>query len=129
VRCAREQLGACGGQEHVPTVDADETVRQRLTAAILFAVAAVIAGLVRGGAFLGSLRITALSVGALLLLMAGTGGAFSRAADADARQSALGRLPGLPSWTESRPEEPTLSSSAVFAISGVALLVLGLMVA
>jgi hypothetical protein len=35
----------------------------------------------------------------------------------------------LPSWTESRPEEPTLSSSAVFAISGVALLVLGLMVA
>jgi hypothetical protein len=61
--------------------------------------------------------------------MAGTGGAFSRAADADARQSALGRLPGLPSWTESRREEPTLSSSAVFAISGVALLVLGLMVA
>ena len=60
--------------------------------------------------------------------MAGTGGAFSRAADADARQSALGRLPGLPSWTESRPG-PTLSSSAVFAISGVALIVLALVVA
>lgn len=102
-----------------------------LTAAILFAGAAVLAGLlalVRGGDFLGSLRITALCVGALLLLMAGTGGAFSRAADAEARQSALGRLPGLPSWTDSRPEEPTLSSSAVFAISGVALIVLGLVV-
>ena len=102
-----------------------------LTAAILFVVAAVAAGLlalVRGGEFLSSLRITALSIGALLLLMAGTGGAFSRAADAEARQSALGRLPGLPSWTESRPEEPTLSSSAVFALSGLALLGLGLLV-
>jgi hypothetical protein len=102
-----------------------------LTAAILFAAAAVIAGvfaLVRGGEFAESLRITALCIGALLLLLGATGGAFSRAADADARQSALGRLPGLPSWTESRPEEPTLSSSAVFAISGAALIVLGLAV-
>jgi hypothetical protein len=103
-----------------------------LTAALLFAAAAVIAGLlalVRGGDFVGSLRITALCVGTLLLLMAGAGGTFSRAADAEARQSALGRLPGVPSWTESRPEEPALSSSAVFAISGVALIVLGLVVA
>jgi hypothetical protein len=102
-----------------------------LTAAIVFAVAAVVAGLlavVRGGELLGSLRITALSVGALLLLMAGTGGALSRAADAEARQVALGRLPGMPSWTESRPEEPTISSNAVFAISGLALIVLGLVV-
>jgi hypothetical protein len=102
-----------------------------LTAAILFAVAAVAAGLlalVRGGEFPGSLRITALSIGALLLLMGGTGGAFSRAADAEAQQGALGRLPGMPSWTESRPEEPTISTNAVFAISGLALVVLGLAV-
>ena len=37
--------------------------------------------------------------------------------------------PGSLSWTESQPEEPTLSSSAVFAISGVALIVLGVVVA
>jgi hypothetical protein len=102
-----------------------------LTAAIVLVVAAVAAGLlavVRGGDFLDSLRITALCVGVLLLLMAGTGGAFSRAADAEARQAALGRLPGMPSWTESRPEEPTISSAAVFAISGLALIGLGLVV-
>jgi hypothetical protein len=102
-----------------------------LTAAIVFLVAAVAAGLlalVRGGEFLGSLRITALCIGALLLLMGMTGGAFSRAADADARQSALGRLPGIPSWTESRPEEPRLSTDAAFALSGLALIVLGLVV-
>jgi hypothetical protein len=102
-----------------------------LTAAIVFMVAAVAAGvlaLVRGGEFQGSLRITALCVGALLLLAGASGGAFARAADADARQAALGRLPGLPSWTESRPDEPTISSSAVFVFSGLALIVLGLVV-
>jgi hypothetical protein len=103
-----------------------------LTAAILFAAAAVLAGLlalVRGGEFAESLRITALCLGALLLLMASTGGAFSRAVDADVQQSTLGRLPGLPSWTESRSDEPTLSSSAIFAITGAALIVLGLAIA
>lgn len=102
-----------------------------LTVAIVFVVAAVAAGLlalVRSGEFLGSLRITALSIGALLLLMGGTGGAFSRAADTEAQQAALGRLPGVPSWTASRPEEPTLSSGAVFAVSGLALIVVGLVV-
>jgi hypothetical protein len=100
-----------------------------LTAAIVFGVAALAAGLlalVSGGDFLGSLRITALSIGALLLLMAG--GGFARAADAEARQAALGRLPGMPSWTESRPEEPTISTSAVFVISGLALIALGAVV-
>ena len=76
------------------------------------AVAALLA-LVRGGEFVGSLRITALSIGALLLLMAGTGGGFSRAVDAEVQQSTLGRLPGVPAWGESRPDEPTISSAAV----------------
>jgi hypothetical protein len=101
------------------------------TAAIVFVVAAVAAGLlalVRGGEFLGQPpghgafdRSAAPAGGA-------TGGAFSRAADAEARQSALGRLPGVPSWTESRPEEPTISSGAVFVVSGFALIGLGLVV-
>ena len=102
-----------------------------LTAAIAFAVAVVVAGLValvRGGEFVGSLRVTALLIGVLLLLMGASGGAFSRAADADAQQGALGRLPGFPSWAERRPDEPTLSSGAVFVASGLALLAMGAVV-
>lgn len=102
-----------------------------LTAAFAIVAAAAVAALlalVRGGEFVGSLRITALSIGALLLLMAGTGGGFSRAVDAEVQQSTLGRLPGVPAWGESRPDEPTISSNAVFAISGIALIVLGLVV-
>jgi hypothetical protein len=102
-----------------------------LTATVAFAIAVVVAGLLalaRGGEFLASLRITALCIGALLLLMGASGGTLARAADADARQGALGHLPGVPSWAESRPDETTLSSSAVFVISGLALLLLGLVV-
>jgi hypothetical protein len=102
-----------------------------LTAAIAFVAALAVAALLallRGGAFLDSLRIPALSIGALLLLMAAGGGALSRAADAEVHQSTLGRLPGVPSWTESRPDEPTISSAAVYGLSGLALIVLGLVV-
>lgn len=100
-----------------------------VTVAIAFMVVAVVAGLlalVRSGEFLDSLRLTALFIGVLLLLMGASGGAFSRAADAEARGAAVGRLPGM-SWAQSRPEEPTVSRSAVFAISGLALIVLGAM--
>lgn len=102
-----------------------------LTAAIAFVAALAVAALlalVRGGEFLESLRITALSIGALLLLMAAGGGALLRAADAEVQQSTLGRLPGVPSWTESRPDEPTISSAAVYGLSGLALIGLGLVV-
>jgi hypothetical protein len=105
--------------------------RLALTAVFAFAVSAAIAALLalaRGGDFEDSMRITSLSIGALLLLMAAGGGAFSRAVDADVQQSTLGLLPGMPAWTESRAEEPTISSAAVYAISGLALIGLGLVV-
>jgi hypothetical protein len=102
-----------------------------LTAAVAFAVSAAIAALLalaRGGDFVDSLRITSLSIGALLLLMAAGGSAFSRAVDADVQQTTLGRLPGMPAWTQSRADEPTVSSAAVYAISGLASIGLGLVV-
>jgi hypothetical protein len=102
-----------------------------LIAAIVLVVAVASAAalaLVRGGEFQQSLRLTAIALGVLLLLMGGTGGVFSRAADAEARQAALGRLPGVPSWIETRPGEPTIAPSAVFVISGLALVALGLVV-
>jgi hypothetical protein len=105
--------------------------RLALTVAFAFAVTAAIAGLLalaRDGDFTDSLRISSLFIGALLLLMAAGGNAFSRAVDADVQQSTLGRLPGMPSWGESRAGEPTISSAAVYAISGLALIGLGLVV-
>ena len=105
--------------------------RLALTAAIAFVVAAAVAALfafVRGGEFLDTLRITALLIGAFLLLMAAGGGALSRAADAEVQQSTARSSAGSPSWTESRPDEPTISSAAVYGLSGFALIALGLVV-
>jgi hypothetical protein len=104
------------------------------TTAIVFAIAVALAGLlalVLDGGYLRSLQITALSIGALLVLIGATGGmssAFSRAADAEARMAGLGRLPGMPSWAETRDGDVTLSGGAVFVTSGLALIALGLVV-
>ena len=104
-----------------------------LVTAIVFAIAGAAAGLlaiVSAGEFVDGLRIMTLLIGALLVMMgaAGGGGALSRAADAEARQAALGRLPGIPSWAETRPEEPMISSGIVFAVSGFALIAVGLLI-
>jgi hypothetical protein len=101
-------------------------------AVIVFVVAAAAAAalaLVLGGEFERSFGLTAIALGLLLLLMGGTGGVYSRPTDAEARITALGRLPGVPSWIETtRPGEPTIAPSIVFVVSGLALVALGLVV-
>jgi hypothetical protein len=102
-----------------------------IVVAIVFAIAAVAAlllAIVSGGEFADGLRIMALLIGALLVMMGAIGGGFSRAADAEVRQSALGRLPGMPTWAESQSNEPRLTSGAAFVISGLALVVVGLLI-
>ena len=102
-----------------------------IVVAIVFAIAAgaaVLLAIVSDGEFVDGLRIMALLIGALLVLMGATGGGFSRAADAEVRQTALGRLPGIPSWAESQSDEPQLSSGAAFVISGLALVAVGLVI-
>ena len=102
-----------------------------VTVAIVFAIAAAAAlllAIVGGGEFADGFRIMTLLIGALLVMMGAAGGGFSRAADAEVRQAALGRLPGIPTWAESQSNEPRLTSGAAFVISGLALVAVGLLI-
>ena len=100
--------------------------------AIGFVIALVIAVLwatVSEHSFLEDLRITTLSVGVLLLLMAGIGRGsnFERAMDYGVAHEYWGRIPGM-STIQRRPEDRTLTPGAVFASTGAVLLALGLFV-
>ena len=108
-----------------------ELLRLLARVAIGFVIALVIAVLwatVSEHSFLENLRVTTLSVGVLLLLMAGIGRGsnFDRAMDYGVAAH-LGRIPGM-STIQRTPEDPTLTPGAVFALTGVALLALGLFV-
>ena len=79
--------------------------------------------------FTHDLRITTLTIGLLLMLMAaiGRGSNFERAMDLGATQQYFGRVPGMSSIHRTG-EDPTLTPGAVFFFSGAALLALGLFV-
>ena len=81
----------------------------------------------RGSAFREGLIVSLYLVGSLLLVMAALGGgSYSRAADALSRGSAWGHVPGLPGWAERREGETTLAGPVVFLLSGLALIVLAI---
>ena len=105
----------------------------RLVARVVvsFAIAFVIAliwAAISEHSFRHDLRITTLTLGLLLMLMAaiGRGSNFERAMDFGATHQ-LGRVPGMSS-TQRTSEDPTLTPGAVFFFSGAALLALGLFV-
>ena len=109
-----------------------ELLRLGVRVAIGFAIALVIAVLwatVSEHSFAEGLRETTLSVGVLLLLMAGIGRGsnFERAMDYGVAHQYWGRIPGV-STIERKPEDRTLTPGAVFALTGLALLALGLFV-
>jgi hypothetical protein len=101
-----------------------------VTVAIAAAVGALIA-LVSSGSLVHDLRIDFLAFGALLVLLAGAGNRST----ASARRANWGIMVGMRSKigvlsppVRSRPGDPTLTGSAVFVGSGLALIVLGLLV-
>jgi len=97
--------------------------------AVAVAIATLIAGIkaaVSGGEVLHTWRISLLALGGLMFLLAGTGrGASHRRLDQamDHGPNYIMRFPGV----QPRPDEPTLTVSAVFVGSGLALLALGLL--
>ena len=90
---------------------------------------AVLWAAVSDHSFMHDLRITTLTIGLLLLLMGaiGRGSNFERAMDFGVTHQYWGRVPGMSS-VRSAPEDPTLTPSAVFFLTGLPLLALGLFV-
>ena len=99
-----------------------------LGAIIALALAALWAA-VSEHSFQHDLRVTSLTIGLALLLMAaiGRGSNFDRAMDFGTTRAYWGRVPGMSSL-ERTGEDPTLTPGAVFFLSGAALLALGLFV-
>jgi hypothetical protein len=101
-------------------------VKVAIAFAVAFALALVQAPL-RGGSFVHGLQVSCWVVGGLLLVMAAMPPAsmFERQMDYGVTQSAWGRVPGV-STLKRHPEDPRLNPVAVFAITGLALLAVGL---
>jgi hypothetical protein len=100
-------------------------VRVGIAVAIAGVVAAVKAAASSGGA-LHTWKITVLALAGLMFLLAGTGrGAAHRRLNQamDHGPNYLMRFPG----TAPKPDDPTLTESAVFVGSGLVLLALGLL--
>jgi len=105
-----------------------ELSRLLVRVGIAVAVAGVIAGVkaaASSGGALHTWKITLLALAGLMFLLAGTGrGAAHRRLNAamDHGPSYIMRIPGM----TPKPDDPTLTTSAVFVGSGLALLALGL---
>ncbi len=100
--------------------------RVAVAVAIATTIAAVKAA-ASGGGMLYTWRITLFALGCLMLLLAAAGrGAANRRLNAgvDHGPTFIMRFPGA----ARRPEDPTLSESAVFVGAGAVLLVLGFLV-
>jgi hypothetical protein len=110
---------------------ARELSRLLFRIAVAVAIACVIAGLkaaLAGGPWLHTWRVTLFALAGLMLLlaMAGYGPAHRRVTrqSIDHGPTFLMRFPGA----EPKPGDPTLTASAVFVGSGLALLALGFLV-
>jgi hypothetical protein len=107
-----------------------ELSRLLLQIAVAVAIAAAVAGIkaaASGGGMLHTWRITLFALAGLMLLLAtaGRGGANRRLnAGFDHGSTFVMRFPRA----ARRPEDPTLTASAVFVGSGAVLLVLGFLV-
>ncbi len=97
----------------------------RVVAAVLLAlVLALLLALVHGGGFQHALGIAALSVGVLSILLGAVGHST-----ASRTLETAGRMPGLPATFQSQPGDTTISTSAVFFLTGALLVVLGAVLA
>ena len=112
---------------------ARELSRLLFTIVVATTIAAAIAGfwaLIQGGDLVHALRISFFLFGALLLLLAGAGNRST----ASGRRMRYGLFTGLRGYSvlspvvRARPDQPTLTASAVFVGSALALLALGAVV-
>jgi hypothetical protein len=97
----------------------------RVVVAVLIAlVLATLLALVHVGGFRHAFAITALSVGVLSILLGAVGHST-----ASRTLETAGRMPGLPATFQSQPGDTTISTSAVFFLTGALLIVLGAVLA
>jgi type III secretory pathway component EscS len=99
-------------------------------AVVIAIVVAELRTLMAGGDRTHTFQISCLVVGAVLLLMAtiGRNNNFERRMDYGITEKAWGRIPGVSTVRQARPEDPTLTPGAVFAGAGIVMLALGLLV-
>jgi hypothetical protein len=97
----------------------------RVVVGIVLALAlAGLLALVRGGGFQHAFDIACWSVGVLAILMGAVG-----QSTASRTLETAGRMPGLPATFRSQPGDTTVSTAAVFFITGAVLIVLGIVLA
>jgi hypothetical protein len=102
-------------------------VRIVACAAIALALAAILAAVSSHG-FLANARVFCIVIGCMLLAMAGVGRGsnLERYMDTNVTKVAWGAIPGF-DGSKRNPEDPTLSPGAAFFFSGLAVLVLGIL--
>ena len=97
----------------------------RVVVAVLLAlVVATVLAVVHGGGFRHAFAIASLSIGVLSILL----GAVGRSTASRTLETG-GRMPGLPATFQSQPGDTTISTSAVFFITGALLVVVGAVLA
>ena len=92
----------------------------RVAIAVVFAlVLAVVVAVIRGGDFHEALFVGLLVVGLVSLLLAPAGQQRSyRIVETS------GRIPNMPAWLQAPPGETSVSAGALFAITGIVLIVI-----
>lgn len=103
-------------------------VRIVVIAAVSLALAAILAGVSAQGFYFDA-RILCIVIGCMLLAMAGVGSGsnLERYMDQNVTKVAWGTIPGFDAMKRN-PEDPTLSPGAAFFCSGLAVIVLGILV-
>jgi len=95
---------------------------------IALSIAIILAGikaLVSGGDTYHTFRVILLAIGALFLLLGGTGTGSAASHRVNWMIITPGRGNAIARWTQPRPEDPRLSPGAVFIATGIVALVLG----
>jgi hypothetical protein len=95
---------------------------------IALAIAIVIAGikaLVSGGDTFHTFRVILMAMGAVLLLLGGTGTGSAASHRVNWMLITPGRGNAIARWTRPKPDEPRLSPGATFIAAGLVALVLG----
>jgi hypothetical protein len=92
----------------------------RVAIAVVFAlVLAVVVAVIRGGDFHVAFFVGLLVVGVLCLLLAPAGQQRSyRVVETS------GRIPNMPAWLQTPPGETSVSAGALFAVTGIVLIVI-----
>jgi hypothetical protein len=96
--------------------------------AVALALAAILAAVSSQG-FAFDARILCIVIGCMLLAMAGVGSGsnLERYMDANVTKVSWGAIPGF-NASKRNPEDPTLSPGAAFFVSGVVVIVVGILI-